>query len=99
MDAGQVAGIATLVARHGKIVNVHLHGNKHTAGDPITRDTIYRMYSQTKPMTGVAMMILYEKGLWKLDDPERARPYLEIDGEAGLFVALIDMAVLGLLSA
>jgi CubicO group peptidase (beta-lactamase class C family) len=69
VDAGQVAGIATLVARHGKIVDVHEHGNKHTAGDAITRDTIFRMYSQTKPLVGVAMMILYEKGLWKLDDP------------------------------
>ena len=69
VDTGQVTGIATLVARHGKIVDVHMHGNRHTAGDPITRDTIYRMYSQTKPLVGVAMMILYEKGLWKLDDP------------------------------
>lgn len=69
VDGGRVAGILTLVARHGKVVDVHLRGNKHTDGDPITRDTIFRMYSQTKPLTGVAMMILYEKGLWKLDDP------------------------------
>src|SRR3569832_1442054 len=68
-DGGQAAGILTLLARHGKIVDVHLHGSKHTEPDPVTRDTIFRMYSQTKPLTGVAMMILYEKGLWKLDDP------------------------------
>lgn len=37
--------------------------------------------------------------LWKLDDPERARPYLEIAGEVGLFDALVDLAVLALLSA
>jgi CubicO group peptidase (beta-lactamase class C family) len=67
---GQVAGIETLVARHGKIVEVHLHGDASRAGGTaMARDTIFRMYSQTKPTIGVAMMILYEKGLWKLDDP------------------------------
>jgi CubicO group peptidase (beta-lactamase class C family) len=69
VDGGQVAGILTMVARHGKIVDVHLHGNKHMDADPVTRDTIFRMYSQTKPLVGVAMMILYEQGLWSLDDP------------------------------
>ncbi|MBL6938895.1 MAG: beta-lactamase family protein [Alphaproteobacteria bacterium] len=69
VDGGEVAGVLTMVARHGKVVDVHMYGNKHTAGDPVTRDTIFRMYSQTKPLVGVAMMILYEKGLWKLDDP------------------------------
>jgi len=69
VDGGQVAGILTMVVRHGRVVDVHLHGNKHTTGDPVTRDTMFRMYSQTKPLTGVAMMILYEKGLWTLDDP------------------------------
>ncbi len=69
VEGGEVAGVLTLVARHGKIADMHMHGNKHTGADPVTRDTIFRMYSQTKPLTGVAMMILYEKGLWKLDDP------------------------------
>jgi CubicO group peptidase (beta-lactamase class C family) len=69
VDGGQVAGILTMVARHGKIVDVHLHGNKHMDADPVTRDTIFRMYSQTKPLVGVAMMMLYEQGLWSLDDP------------------------------
>lgn len=69
VDEGEVAGVLTMVGRHGKIVDVHMYGNKHTGADPVTRDTIFRMYSQTKPLTGVAMMILYEKGLWSLDDP------------------------------
>ncbi|MAK59902.1 MAG: serine hydrolase [Ponticaulis sp.] len=37
--------------------------------DPIAEDTIFRVYSMTKPITGVAMMMLWEEGKWKLDDP------------------------------
>jgi CubicO group peptidase (beta-lactamase class C family) len=70
VDKGDFAGIETMLVRHGKIVDLHMHGLSNIAsGTPITRDTIFRMYSQTKPMVGVAMMILYERGLWKLDDP------------------------------
>ncbi|HJW42067.1 MAG TPA: serine hydrolase domain-containing protein, partial [Rhizomicrobium sp.] len=70
VDDGQVAGIEIMVVRHGKIADLHWHGMAGVAsGTPIARDTIFRMYSQTKPMIGAAMMILYEKGLWKLDNP------------------------------
>lgn len=69
VDTGEVAGIQIMAVRHGKIVDLHMHGNKHLGSDPLERDTIFRLYSQTKPMIGVAMMILYEKGLWTLDDP------------------------------
>ncbi len=70
VDDGEVAGIEIMVSRHGKIADLHMHGLASMAAKtPIARDTIFRMYSQTKPMIGVAMMILYEKGLWKLDDP------------------------------
>ncbi len=70
VDSGQVAGIETMLVRHGRIVDLHLHGLKSlSAGTPITRDTIFRIYSQTKPMVGVAMMILFEQGRWRLDDP------------------------------
>lgn len=70
VDRGEVAGIETMLVRHGKIVDVHMHGVKSlAAGTPITRDTIFRIYSQTKPLVGVAMMILFEEGRWRLDDP------------------------------
>src|SRR5690348_10548296 len=65
VDSGEVAGVITMIGRHGQIADLHIHGNKHPGADPVTRDTIFRMYSQTKPLVGVAMMILYEKGLWK----------------------------------
>ncbi|MDP1738754.1 MAG: serine hydrolase domain-containing protein [Caulobacter sp.] len=70
VDNGRLPGVVTLLARHGKIVAVNAYGLKDVAtGAPITEDTIFRMYSQTKPVTGVAMMILYEEGRWKLDEP------------------------------
>jgi len=70
VDSGRLPGVATMLVRHGKVVAVNVHGVKDLAsGAPLTEDTVFRMYSQTKPVTGVAMMILYEEGRWKLDDP------------------------------
>ncbi|WP_374468400.1 serine hydrolase domain-containing protein [Phenylobacterium sp.] len=67
---GRVAGMTTLLARHGKIVSYKTYGKKSLAtGEPMTRDTIFRIYSMSKPVTGVAMMILFEEGRWRLDDP------------------------------
>ena len=69
VDTGHLPGVTTMLVRHGKIVNFEVHGKKGFDGPPMTKDTIFRIYSQTKPVTGVAMMILYEEGKWKLDDP------------------------------
>ncbi len=67
---GRVAGMTTLLARHGKVVSFKTHGKQSLAtGAPMTEDTIFRIYSMTKPITGVAMMILFEEGKWRLDDP------------------------------
>jgi CubicO group peptidase (beta-lactamase class C family) len=69
VDTGHLPGVTTMLVRHGKVVNYEVHGKKGFDGPPMTRDTVFRIYSQTKPVTGVAMMILYEEGRWKLDDP------------------------------
>ncbi len=69
VDTGHLPGVTTMLVRHGKVVNFEVHGKKGFDGPPMTKDTIFRIYSQTKPVTGVAMMILYEEGRWKLDDP------------------------------
>jgi CubicO group peptidase (beta-lactamase class C family) len=70
VDQGQVSGIVTLLARHGHIAQFTSHGvQAYETGVPMTDKTLFRIYSMTKPVTGVAMMQLYEKGLWKLDDP------------------------------
>jgi CubicO group peptidase (beta-lactamase class C family) len=65
---GMVGGALTLLARHGKVVEYKSYGDA-AAGRAMTRDTIFRIYSMSKPITGVAMMILFEEGKWHLDDP------------------------------
>lgn len=65
-----LAGVVTLLMRHGKLVEERSYGVKDMAsGAPMTNDTIFRIYSMTKPVTGVAMMILYEEGKWHPSDP------------------------------
>jgi CubicO group peptidase (beta-lactamase class C family) len=67
---GRVAGMITLLARHGQIVSEKAYGYRSLATRaPMSRDTIFRLYSMTKPITGVAMMMLFEEGKWRLDDP------------------------------
>lgn len=69
VDHGQIAGGVTVLARHGRIVHAKAFGARELGGEPMPLDAIFRIRSETKPVTGVAMMILYERGLWKLDDP------------------------------
>ena len=70
VDDGTLAGVATLVARHGKIVNHDAYGKQDlTKPAPLANNTIYRIASMTKPIVGAAMMMLWEEGKWKLDDP------------------------------
>jgi len=65
-----MAGAVTLLARHGKVVDLQAYGTKDLAsGAPMTTDTIFRVFSMTKVVTGVAMMILYEQGKWNPQDP------------------------------
>jgi CubicO group peptidase (beta-lactamase class C family) len=70
VDEKRLAGVTTLVARHGKVVVFDAYGFKDiVARTPMTNDTIFRLASMTKPIVGVAMMTLWEEGKWKLDDP------------------------------
>ena len=70
IDAKAVPGVVTLVARRGKIVHVGVQGAKAFEGaDPMTRDTIFRIYSMSKPITSVATLMLYEEGKLRLTDP------------------------------
>ncbi|HEY2752035.1 serine hydrolase domain-containing protein [Phenylobacterium sp.] len=67
---GRVAGMTTLLARHGKVVEFNTYGKTSLAtGQAMPKDEIFRIYSMSKPLTGVAMMILFEQGKWRLDDP------------------------------
>src|SRR5208283_545581 len=70
VDQKQIAGIVTILARHGKVVDYRAYGQRDMAsGAPMTKDVIFRDFSMTKPVTGVAMMILYEQGKWLPSDP------------------------------
>jgi CubicO group peptidase (beta-lactamase class C family) len=70
VDQKQIAGIVTILARHGKVVDYRTYGQRDVAsGSPMTKDVIFRDFSMTKPVTGVAMMILYEQGKWLPSDP------------------------------
>jgi CubicO group peptidase (beta-lactamase class C family) len=70
VDQKQLAGAVTLLARHGKVVDYRTYGYRDMATSaPMTKDVIFRDYSMTKPVTGVAMMILYEQGRWLPSDP------------------------------
>jgi len=70
VDEGKLAGLTTLVARHGKVVYLDAYGVQDlTTKKPVASNTIFRLASMTKPIVGVAMMMLWEQGKWTLDDP------------------------------
>ena len=70
VDEQKLAGVTTVVARHGKVVHFDAYGKRDLeAGKPVEKDTIFRIASMTKPIVGVAMMMLWEQGNWTLDDP------------------------------
>lgn len=70
IDAGKIPGTVTVVARHGKVVHFEAVGSRNIeTGQPMTKDTIFRLYSQSKPITGVAIMTLFEEGHFLLTDP------------------------------
>ncbi len=67
---GEIPGYVALVARNGKIAYFKAHGVQNpNTGKPMSRDSIFRIYSMTKPVTSVAAMILVEEGKIKLSDP------------------------------
>ncbi|MYN64808.1 MAG: beta-lactamase family protein [Acidobacteria bacterium] len=70
IDREEVAGVVTLVARRGKVVNFSAQGHRDVeGGKAMTHDTIFRMASMTKPIASVALMMLYEEGRFQLRDP------------------------------
>jgi CubicO group peptidase (beta-lactamase class C family) len=67
---GRLPGVLTLVARRGQVASLACVGDRDLAASrPVEADTIFRIYSMTKPITSVALMTLYEEGRFQLDDP------------------------------
>ena len=70
VDDGRIPGFLTVVARHGKIVHFETIGMRDIENNRhIEADTIFRIHSMSKPITSVAVMILYEEGYFQLDTP------------------------------
>ena len=70
VDKGLLPGVNVLVSRGEEIVYRHMYGARDMERAlPVEPDTIYRFYSMTKPITSIAIMQLYEQGLFQLKDP------------------------------
>lgn len=87
VDQGRLPGVVVAVAKDGRIVHFEAFGTRDVAsGAPMQRDSIFRIYSMTKPITAVAMLMLMEEGKWQLNDPVAKH----IPEFANLKVAVVD---------
>ena len=95
VDDGRLPGFQVMVSRRGRVAHLSSYGmaDKET-GKPIEADTIFRIYSMTKPITSVAAMMLWEKGAFELTDPiskwlpEFAEPRVYVGGPANKYVTV-----------
>lgn len=70
VDEGQIAGVVTYISRHGQVVHEDVYGMADLDSKrPMTDDTYFYVYSMTKPITSVALLMLYEEGKFQLTDP------------------------------
>ena len=70
IDDGKLASGLTMLARGGETFHFEPYGVLNLeSGTPVERDTLFRIYSMTKPLTSAAVMMLYEEGHFSLDDP------------------------------
>ena len=70
VDDGRLPGWLFVLSRDGQVVHLAQHGRRDIEADrPIELDTLWRVYSMTKPVTSVAAMMLYEEGAFELKDP------------------------------
>lgn len=70
VDEDKFAGVVTMVSRHGEIVHYNAVGQYGLDNDkPVSADTLFRIFSMTKPVTAVAAMMLYEQGKFQMNDP------------------------------
>ncbi|MEU9173386.1 serine hydrolase domain-containing protein [Streptomyces sp. NPDC048420] len=87
VDEGRMPGFLVSVARGGRVAHLTTHGHRDlAAGLPVEADTLWRIYSMTKPVTAVAALLLVEEGRLSLDDPVAdylpafAEPRVYVDG-------------------
>jgi CubicO group peptidase (beta-lactamase class C family) len=94
VDQKKLAGTLTLVARKGKVVHLEATGSRDMqAGLPMTEDTIFRIYSMSKPITAVAALTLWEQGRFHMDEPiskylpelKNLKVYVSGEGDEAVF--------------
>ncbi|MEU0228101.1 serine hydrolase domain-containing protein [Streptomyces sp. NPDC006284] len=86
VDEGRLPGFLVALARGGRVAHLTVHGRRDlAAGLPVTADTLWRIYSMTKPVTSVAALMLVEEGRLTLDDP--VARYLPSFAEPRVYVA------------
>ena len=70
VDDGRLAGWQVMVGQHGEVEHASTYGVADVAsGRPVAEDTLWRIYSMTKPIVSVAAMVLWEQGRFELTDP------------------------------
>ncbi|MFD9964114.1 serine hydrolase domain-containing protein [Amycolatopsis sp. NPDC058986] len=89
VDKGLLPGFLAVVSRHGRVAHFSAYGRRDVETDaPVETDTVWRIFSMTKPVTSVAAMMLVEEGLIDLTDPisrwlpEFAEPRVYVKGSA-----------------
>jgi CubicO group peptidase (beta-lactamase class C family) len=95
VDRKELPGAVTILARHGKVIDYRVYGVKDLeSGAKLEKDSIFRDFSMTKPVTAVAMMILYEQGKWLPSDPiskfipefEHLKVFKDVDAAGNMVV-------------
>jgi CubicO group peptidase (beta-lactamase class C family) len=95
VDRKELPGAVTILARHGKVIDYRVYGVKDLeSGAKLEKDSIFRDFSMTKPVTAVAMMILYEQGKWLPADPiskfipefEHLKVFKDVDAAGNMVV-------------
>ena len=95
VERKELPGAVTILARHGKVIDYRVYGVKDLeSGAALAKDSIFRDFSMTKPVTAVAMMILYEQGKWLPTDPiakfipefEHLKVFKDVDAAGNMVV-------------
>lgn len=104
VDAGDIAGVVAAVVRDGRLVYFEALGHRDLeAGSPMPEDALFRVYSMTRPVTSLGILLLHDEGLLDLDDPvQRYLPRFAdqrvMDGSGGTRPRARDITIAQLLT-
>ena len=95
IDQSKLSGAVVMVAQDGKVQMTEALGYQNVEDEvPMSTDSIFRIFSMTKPVAGTALMVLYDEGKFKLEDPvEKYMPEL---ANMRVFVNQLDCSILRL---